>query len=153
MRRLVRFAFALVFGSVALAAAVAAVLVWRLQQGPLPLDFLVPRPTPAPAGGDDAWRVRRDGVDLVWQSSAGHAELRARGLRVARPDDSASVRFDEVRIGLRRRALLRGQIEVEAIELHEPDVRLVRDAAGRFGLQVGTPSGETAAPDWLASAL
>src|SRR5437899_4700044 len=117
MRRLLRFAVALLIGVAALAAVAAGLLVWRLQRGPLPLDFLVPRITASLAEGGDAWRMTLDGLELVWQPAARHVELRARGLRVARHDDSASVRLEAVRIRLRRRALLRGKIVVEAIEL------------------------------------
>jgi hypothetical protein len=153
MRRLLRLAVAILIGVVAWVAVAAGVLVWRLQRGPLPLDFLVPRITASLAEGDDAWRVGIDALELVWQPSARHVELRARGLRVARPDDSASVQLEAVRIRLRRRALLRGEIAVEAIELERPDLHLVRDAAGRFGLQIGTPRDEVRDVGWLTSAL
>jgi hypothetical protein len=153
MRRLLRLVGAILMGAVALAALATGVLVWRLQRGPLPLDFLVPRITASLTEGPDAWRVELENLELVWGSAPRHVELRGRGLRIASPDAGASVRLDAVRIRLRGRALLRGQIAVEAIELHGPDLHLVRDVGGRFGLELGTPSGEARDLGWLSSAL
>jgi hypothetical protein len=153
MRRLLRLAGAVLIGGILLIAVATGILVWRLQRGPLPLDFLVPRIAASLADAGDEWRLTLDGLELVWHPTERHVELRARGLRIARRDDSASVRLEAARLHLRRRALLRGQIAVEAIELERPDLHVVRDVGGRFGFGVGTPSGEVRDLSWVYSAL
>jgi hypothetical protein len=88
LRRLFRFALRLVLVVSALAIALAAAIVWRLQQGPVPLDFLVPRLKAAVGEDAGGWQVDVDGLDLVWDASDHQVELRAHGLRLERPGEA-----------------------------------------------------------------
>jgi hypothetical protein len=147
MRRWLRFALLLIGVPLGLVALGAGAVVWRVRQGPVSLDFLVPRIEAALAEDDEGWKVDVDALELVWETAERHVELQARGLSITRPNESTSVKLDEVRIRLQRRALLRGRIVVTAIELDAPVLRLVRDVEGRFALQVGAagapkPGGE-----------
>src|SRR5258706_11553024 len=140
MPRWLRLARALLVLAVVVAAA-GATLVWRLQSGPLSLDLVIPH-LKAALEADEAWQVGLDGLDLVWGATGHGAELRARGLRLARPDGSAAVRLDAARIRVRRRALLQGSLVVIGFEIDAPEIRLVRDAGGRLAVALG----EQAAP-------
>jgi hypothetical protein len=132
-----------------LAFAVAAgLLAWRVRSGPVPLDFLIPR-IKAELALEEGVSVDVEGLELVWQAEKRHAELRARGLRIARPSEGASVTLAAARIRLKRRALLRGQVVVTAIELDAPALQLVRDPAGRFAMQLDAPAGEARDLGWL----
>jgi uncharacterized protein YhdP len=139
MRRWLRVALLLIGVPVAVVALGAGAVVWRVRQGPVSLGFLVPRIEAALAQDDAGWTVDVDALELVWETAERHVELQARGLQIVRRNDMASIKLDEVRIRLQRRALLRGQIVVTAIEVDGPVLRLVRDVEGRFALELGGP--------------
>ena len=153
MRRLLRLVVIVLCLGVAGTLAAAAALVWRLQRGPVSIDFLVPRIAAELAAGEGQWRVTVDGLDLVWAVAAHQVELRAHGLRIAKANGEGQVSLEAARIRLRRRALLRGEIDVIALELDAPVLQLVRDRAGRLGMQVGTPSEGTQDLGWLDHVL
>ena len=133
-----------------LLVAVLAVggLVWRVRRGPVALDFLVPR-LKAALALDEEWRVDVEALELVWRAAARQTELRARGLRIARPKDGASVTLAGARIRLKRRALLRGEVEIVAIELDAPSLQLARDAEGRFAARLDAPEAGARDLGWL----
>ncbi|MFP3422661.1 hypothetical protein R0K19_25160, partial [Bacillus sp. SIMBA_161] len=65
--RTTKIALEVVVGLVALAAIVTGVLVWRLSQGPVELDFLTPRLEQALSEGSGAYAVEVGGTVLAWE--------------------------------------------------------------------------------------
>jgi uncharacterized protein YhdP len=149
LRRLFRFALRLVLVVSALAVALAAAIVWRLQQGPVPLDFLVPRLKAAVGEDAGGWQVDVDGLDLVWDASDHQVELRAHGLRLERPGEANALALASVRVRLKRSALLRGEVVIRAIEITGPKLQLVRTAAGRVTAEATTETGAPRDLTWL----
>jgi hypothetical protein len=128
----------------------AGLLAWRVRQGPMSLDFLVPRLKAALGQGDEGWQVDVDRLELVWEAAAHQIEIRARGLRLARPNEGAVVTLAAARVRLNRRAIFRGEVVVTGIELDAPEIRLVRDAGGRFAMQLEPSAGSGGDLGWLA---
>jgi hypothetical protein len=150
--RLLRWLGRVLLILVLLIAGTVGVVVWRVRRGPVPLDFLVPR-LKAALATDEAWHVDIEGLELVWEAAAHHAELHARGLRIARPNEGASVTLAAAHIRLNRAALLRGQVVVTAIELEAPSLQLVRDVNGQFAMQLESPATEARDLGWLWSMM
>jgi hypothetical protein len=149
LRRLFRIAFRIALVGTTLAVALLVAAVWRLQQGPVPLDFLVGRLKTAVAENAGGWLSRSRGLDLVWDASDRQAELRARGLRLGRPGDETALALDSVRVRLKRSALLRGAVVIRAIEITGPKLQLVRTAAGRVTAEAKTETGAPRDLTWL----
>jgi len=142
MSRHVLVGVGLLLRSAVLACVVAlGALAWRLSQGPLAIDFLVPQLERALAGATGGFRVRIGGASLVWDGSVHHLELRAEHVRLTSGGDAQVMTIPAVAIGVQPWALLRGAIEVGSVALVDPRLRLVRGPDGRFSL-VGDDGGE-----------
>lgn len=152
MRRWIRRAARVGLAMVALVLATTAVVVWRVRSAPVSLAFLVPR-FEAALRADEGWQVHLDGLDLAWQADGHRAELRARGLAIARPADGAAFRLEAARVRLNRAALLRGQVVVVGVEVDAPDIRLRRAPGGELALELGTPSAGARDAGWVVSAI
>ena len=148
MRKLLRVLLWIGMAVVLAVGMAAALVVWRVRSGPVPLDFLIPR-IKAALALEEGVSVDIAGLELVWQPEKRHAELRARGLRIAQPSEGTSVTLAAARIRLNRRALLRGEVVVLAVELDAPTLQLVRDPAGRFAMRSGAPEQEARDLGWL----
>lgn len=149
LRRLLRVTLALVVLLTVAGGAAAGWIAWRLREGPLPLDLLVPRVKAALAEQTEGWSVDLAGLELAWVPTSRQLELHARGIRLARPSDGVDVRLDALRVRVKRRALLRGAVVVTAVEFDGPTLRLVRDADGHVALRQGEAEGGTRDLDWL----
>jgi hypothetical protein len=147
-RRLVRAAVVLALVGTVAGLAAAGGLVWRVRRGPLPLDFLIPR-IEAALRQEDGSGITVEALELVWDGRVRQIELRARGLRAVRADGVADATLDAARIWLRRRALLRGEIALSALELDAPSLELVRDAQGHVALLLGSATSTMRDLAWL----
>ncbi len=135
MSRHVLVGVGLVLRSALLAGAVAvAAIAWRLTQGPLAVDLVVPYLESALAGVIGASNVRIGSAALVWVQSTHHLELHAHHVRLTNPEGAQAITIPSVAIGLQPRALLRGAIRVSSVALIEPRIRLIRAPDGRFVL-------------------
>lgn len=118
-----------------LAGAIALML--RLQQGPLPLDFLTERMENAFARYQNGFVFDIAKTTLIW---GGHTEpflLEMRDVRVRRSDQTPVAVVGKARVTLSKRGLLIGRIIPKEFYLYSPIVRVVRNADGAFSLNVG----------------
>lgn len=126
-----------------LAAGVTGLLVlvgllaWRVSQGPIALDLLVQPIERALSQPDRGLFVR---VDRVLVDPVGFLQLQAEGVRVVDGAGVAVVGTPQLRLTLSSRALARGMIAPQAIELSDVRVRLSRSETGsvQFGLDQGS---------------
>ena len=121
------------------------VFVWRLNSGPVALDFLTPYIEQALTARDGSLTVRLDATVLL----AGHGdrmlEIHAVNVRAYLAGaDQPIVSVPDMALSLSGRALLRAEIVPHAIRLSGLRIRLRRDAAG--ALQWGIGGGEGKAP-------
>lgn len=112
-------------------------LILRLQQGPLPLDFLTERMEGAFARYQNGFIFDIAKTTLIW---GGHAEpflLEMRDVRVRRSDQTPVAVIGKARVTLSKRGLLIGRIIPKEFYLYSPIVRVVRNVDGAFSLNVG----------------
>lgn len=119
-----------------LLAAVFALML-RLQQGPLPLDFLTERLEKAFAGYQNGFVFDIAKTTLIWGGQADPFMLEMRDVRVHRSDQTPVAVIGRARVVLSKRSLVFGQIIPKEFYLYNPVVRVVRSGDGAFSLNVG----------------
>lgn len=116
----------------------AGLLVWRLGQGPVTVDFLTPTIERAlQAAGA---RVEVAETVLTWGGLSRAFDLRARGVRAFGRDGRPIARVPELGISVDLRRLLHGDVAPTRFELIRPRLRVVRTAEGEFRFDVTDPA-------------
>ena len=114
-------------------------VAWRLSEGPVALNFLTPRLVEAFDMGEA--QVSIEQTLLVWDDERSSLDLRVRGLTIADAAGQSQLVLPESNLELSIAALLSGEIQVVALEVFDAELRLTRDAGGRFGW-VGSGTGD-----------
>jgi hypothetical protein len=116
---------------------VAAVLIlllgfcfWRLTQGPIELDRLVPYVQDAFDQSGAPLRVAISGVRFGLDKTTHELNLWVEGVRVSLPDGEAVANFPEMATSFSLGSLLRGRLAPTAIVVEHPLLRLRRDQTG-----------------------
>jgi len=138
-----------------LAAAGLGVLGWRLSAGPLDLPWLIGPLEAAANSGGGPTRITIGTASLAWEGfSAGvDRPLDIRLTNVAATDAHGTriAQVPRAAIALSVGALLLGRIVPRAIEVDEPQLRIVRSQDGAIALDLGglvaTAENATPAPD------
>ena len=124
-----RIVLELVGALVALTVIVGGVLVWRVAQGPVQLDFLTPRIEAALSDGAGAFDVEVGTTVLAWEGWPETFALRVRDLRASRDGQTvASLPAVDIRLSLS--ALVRGTVAPTAVTGRGADLTIVRDRDG-----------------------
>jgi uncharacterized protein YhdP len=132
-----------VVATVATVVVLAALLVWRVAQGPISLGVLVPYISEALALPQLGIRAEIGDVVLAWSEQEESIRLRVIDARYRGADDRVGLVVPNIDMMLSGRAALRGVIAPRFVHVSGIDARLVRDAAGHF--QVGLPAVDEAA--------
>ena len=142
MRRLLRLLLHGAGALAAMAAVLLALLAWRLAQGPLPLDLLLPRIEAALGERAPHLRVTLGGAELVWGDWQESFELRLAGLAVADAAGRELLAAPAVAVEMALPPLVRGEL------------RLLRIVAARPALAVRPGEGPAgSAPQLLEACL
>ncbi len=155
MRRVVRIGLAAVAVAGIAVAVAAGVLLWRVTRGPIDVGFLRPRLEAALRSGPDPVQVRLGSLQLEWDREDRTIELRARDVRVSVPGTADTIDFTKVAVQLRVRALLRGALVFNRVEIVEPRIRVVWRPDGSVGLALDTvvPNGAHELPPEAVGAV
>ena len=132
----------LLFGIAVLAAAAAALLVWRAGQGPVDVTWLVHEASARIGGAFGPDRLQVGRATLRWQvftQGAGHSvELDLASVRIAGPGAAPTVApgasVAHANIQLAPGPLLRGEVTPRAVVLDGLHLRLTRDRDGKLAL-------------------
>ncbi|MDR3514976.1 MAG: AsmA-like C-terminal domain-containing protein [Azospirillaceae bacterium] len=130
-------------------------VAWRLQQGPVEVDFLTPVVQEALSQGVlPSVRVTVGTVMARWGGWDDPVSIEARGFRVTRSDGAIVATVPVVGVGFDLRAVLRGLIAPTRIELIRPAIRVVRHEDGAIDLGIDDVAGAdpTGAPTTLSPA-
>lgn len=116
----------------ALAVLVGGVALWRLSDGPVNLDALLPVIEPYLAVDRDT-EIDVGGLELALTEERDRVELRARNVRV-REGGGARAEFPQVGVGFSPRALLEGKLRPVRLSIDRPKIALIRDRQGRISV-------------------
>lgn len=122
----------------------AALLAWRLSQGPLKLDVVAPYLASAFTGVAPGYSFRIEDAEFRWQGFSGAPELTVRDVRVLNEAGAVIAGLPTMQVRLSPAALKRGIAAPEQIRLADPIIRFVHRADGTLGL--GVEGGPLAAP-------
>jgi hypothetical protein len=140
LRRLLKTAALSILALVTLAMIVSAAVVWRVSQGPLPLNFMrdrIQREINANLGG---MTVRLAGIVLERDASSGMPHFRLRNVELFDPRGEIIARSPRAAIGFDGQAILTGKFIPKQIELIGPRVVIKRTLGGDFQLGFGDAS-------------
>jgi hypothetical protein len=145
LRRTTGLLLRLVAGLAAGLILTAVALVWRLESGPVSLDFLTPYLAREMARAESGLAVRIDHTVLSLGPGPS-LDILARGVRFARASGAAQLMLPELRLELGLRDALMGRLAPTRIVLSEPALHLERSADGSF--HFGLTAAESATPEW-----
>ncbi len=131
-----------------LAAGFTIILVgaaWRLSSGPISLAFLSPYIEQALNADRQSFRIRLDDTILTWAGWERTLDLRALNVRAIGADGTVIASAPELSISLSAKALMRGMLVPESIEVFRPKLRLLRHRDGRFRVSFDIDAGASAA--------
>ncbi len=129
-------------GSLGVAGIAAAILAWRLSQGPIDLTGFVQRQAAGLTAEGARLSIGR--AALAWEgffAADSPLDLRLDDITLRAPDGTALLSLPRGRVTLSLTQLLRGRVVPRAIELDRPVLALVRTASGQLQLDVGQAQG------------
>ena len=110
--------------------AVVALGIWRLSQGPVPLEVLLPYVTDAVERSLPGYGVQLARAEIAWGGWERGLDLRVGGLGIDGPGGTRIADLSEATLRLSRDALLRGRIAPTALVLEAPELSIERLADG-----------------------
>ena len=137
MQRAVLKVIEIVGGVIAGVMIAAALLIWRLNQGPIPLDMLTPYLEQALSAEEKGIRARIGATRLIWAGWERAVDLRASDVQAIGADGGVLAALPDIAVRLSLTEIVRGQIRPTEIELVRPRLRLTRGADGRIDLGLG----------------
>ena len=115
-------------------ATIFIVAGWLLWSGPISLGFLTPYLRDALNIGVQGVRIDLEDTILAWADWERTVDVRVRGVRILDIKERVIAGVPEMSLGVSGRALLRGHIALTRVDLIRPQIRLVRDKDGTFGI-------------------
>ena len=128
-------------------------LLFRLSQGPLPVDFLVDRIEKSFSGYQTGLTFDVGTAQLVWGGKFEPFEIEIKDLQILRADRTPVLVVSRVGVQLSKRAIIFGRIVPKVVRVYSPAFRLVRWEDGHFSLNLGEapvtqmPEAEVSATD------
>jgi hypothetical protein len=119
------------------AVMAGGLLVLRMAHGPLSIGVLSPVIEDALSASDGSYRVHVEDTMLAIAGGGANLEIVARGVRVESRDGAVQATIPELSLGLDIRALSHGLVAPTRIVVSQPQLHLIRDAAGKFQLGIG----------------
>jgi hypothetical protein len=130
-------------GVAAVLILVAGVGIWRLMQGPVELDRLVPYVQQALERSGAGLGVAVSRVSIAIDRQTHQLDLRVADVRLALPSGEKLANFPEMATSFSLGALLGGRLEPTRFTIERPVLLLTRDANGELSFQIGD-KGQTA---------
>jgi hypothetical protein len=145
----VRYLLRIVEAILLLSLIGAAVLTWRLSQGPITIDGIAPYVSEAFTEAGQGMKFQVDHLEFKWLGFKGRPELTARNVRLMEANGGVIASLPSMVVRLSPAALLRGVIAPDTVLLSNPIIRLVHRADGSLGL--GSGVGGTVVPNPAAA--
>ncbi len=142
VRRTLRTCVQLLGGLGAGLAIILLLIAWQFHKGPVSLSFLTPYVEQALNSNHKNFRLAIEDTTLTWAGWDRALEIRVKNVRAVGEDGDAVARIPELSLSLSGRALIRGVLAPEYIELLGPEIRVRRNARGEFGVELVAEEGD-----------
>lgn len=130
-------------GILVLVGLLAAGSAWRLSQGPVSIQFLLPYAEDLLQRRDTRFRGELEDLILTWAGWERALDVRALGVRLYEKNVPRPVaRIREVSLTLSARALIDGKIAPTSLEIIRPRIRFARSENGAFELDMVDPAAQ-----------
>src|SRR5512134_3943281 len=138
MRRAARAVLRLVTGGLIVLAALAVLVVWRIAEEPVSVDFLLPVLKPHLAVLPPELDFEIEDLVIAWDEDDRSVDLRATGVTIRARDGPVLAQFPAVDVGVGLMPLAHGRLALTAIEIKQPSLVLTRHSDGTLTI-MGTP--------------
>jgi len=127
-------------------AILGSLVVWRLSQGPVSLDFITPSIERAFAANELPVAIQVENTTLVWGGWGRVFDLRAVNVRLFGGDGKIVALLPEVSIGLSMKGLMRGDVAISRLDVFGLRTLIKRHPDGRLdvAMPVEPKGGENA---------
>lgn len=142
VRRTLRSCVQLLGGLGAGLAIILLLIAWQFHKGPVSLSFLTPYIEQALNSNHKSFRLAIEDTTLTWAGWDRALEIRVKNVRAVGEGGDNVARIPELSLSLSARALMRGVLAPEYIELLGPEIRVRRNAQGEFGVELVAEQGE-----------
>lgn len=142
VRRTLKSCVQLLGGLGAGLAIIMLLIAWQFHKGPVSLSFLTPYVEEALNSNHKNFRLAIEDTTLTWAGWDRALEIRVKNVRAVGESGDAVARIPELSLSLSGRALIRGVLAPEYIELLGPEIRVRRNAQGKFGVELVAEQGE-----------
>ncbi len=127
-----RICLELIVGSVAVLGLAAVLVVWRLSEEPLSIDFVKDYLEAGLLNEETGTRVEADHIFLQWDQNASELEVRAEGIRAFEANGQLIAAIPAADVRLAWSALLVGVVAPQSFEISGARLRLERTAEGKL---------------------
>ena len=131
----------------------AAVGIWRLMQGPIALDRLVPYVEAGFARTGLGLDVSMSGVRVGIDRGTHQLDLRLRDVALALPNGDSLATLPEVAASFGLGSLIRGRLAPTRLVVERPVLQLRRDTTGMVSFRIGNTAASGMAPAAVAALL
>ncbi len=121
-------------------------LIFRLSHGPMEVGFLTKRIERAVNAEQHDFRFSAGTTVLTWGGRGHPFMFEMRHVQVTRADGTPVLSVERIGVRLSKRHLLFGALVPRVIRVYGPALRIVRDAAGHFALNVGDADADDRPP-------
>lgn len=140
IRRTSIVCFEVLCGVLVILGLLVAGSAWRLSQGPVSIQFLLPYAEDLLQRQDTRFHAELDDLILTWAGWERALDVRALGVRLLEKNAARPVaRVGEVSLTLSARALVDGKIAPTSLEIIRPRIRLIRDESGGLQFDLDAP--------------
>ncbi len=115
-------------------AVMLMVVAWQLSSGPISLGFLSPHIESFINSGQRDFKLAMKDTILTWAGWERALDIRVLDVKILRSDGLLVGSIPEVSFSLSGRALIRGLLAPQSVELFGPRLRVSRDLGGGFGV-------------------
>lgn len=126
LNKTTRIILEVIGGILAALVIMAAVLAWRLSQGPIPINFLNSELEQSLASSTNAYQVDVGETMLVWNKQDRTVNLRSSNFKLLRPDQTELAVLNEIVLRLRAVDLLKGHIAPTEMRILNPRLEITR---------------------------
>ncbi len=129
---------------------IAAIAIWRLSTAPLEAEFIRPYVEQEINDAHLGFAVQLTAVRIEWHRFRPVLGLHFHGVNVTGQGGAEVGALRDGTLGLSARDLLFGRVSVVEIDLRQPEITIVRDAADHFSLRVGGGETDSENPDFVS---
>lgn len=116
---------------------VIPLLVWRLSEGPLPLDFLTPYIEASAQARDNSWHMNLDRTQLALGKGRHMIEFQILEVRFFTGSEQAMLSIPKISVSFNIHSLLGGILAPASLRLNGAKIHLVRDENGKINWGLG----------------